>query len=133
MIRAAILALLMLTAPALAADIGICGDARRVTCVVDGDTLWWHGERLRLIGIDTPESHSPKCRVQSPLAGAATDRLVELLNGGTPSIERLGKDIYRRTLARITVAGRDIGQVLVDEGFARVYVPGERAWCGLPR
>lgn len=126
----ALLAVSAVASPVLAADIAACHGGHRVTCVVDGDTLWWHGERLRLIDIDTPEAHSPKCEVQSPLAEAATDRLIELLGGGTPVIERLGTDVYRRTLARITVGGVDVGAALVDEGLARRYVPGERPWCG---
>lgn len=130
MICAVLCALLSVHHPALPVEIGQCVGQHRVTCVVDGDTIWWHGEKLRLVGIDTPESHSPRCVRQSPLAGAATARLVELLQDGTPTIAREGADRYGRTLARLSVNGIDLGGVLLAEGLARVYVPGERPWCG---
>ena len=131
MLRLLAAALTLIATPTLAVEIGVCAGGQRITCVVDGDTVWWHGEKLRLAGIDTPEAHSSKCLRQSPLAGAATDRLVELLRQGEASIVREGTDRYRRTLARISVDGRDVGEVLVAEGHARVYVPGEQPWCGL--
>lgn len=130
MLRALAIVLALIASPALAIDVGVCRGGHRITCVVDGDTVWLGGENIRLAGIDTPEAHSPRCLRQSPLAGAATDRLVELLRGGEPVIAREGVDRYGRTLARISVGGVDVGSVLVAEGFARVYVPGEQPWCG---
>ena len=33
----------------------ICGFGRRINCVVDGDTLWLDGEKIRLDSINAPE------------------------------------------------------------------------------
>jgi hypothetical protein len=39
----------------------ICGGGQRVTCVVDGDTFWLEGQKIRVADIDTPEISSPRC------------------------------------------------------------------------
>jgi hypothetical protein len=36
------------------ATFSICGDGRHVNCVVDGDTFWFQGEKIRIADIDTP-------------------------------------------------------------------------------
>lgn len=33
----------------------VCGSGQRITCVVDGDTFWFRGEKIRIADIDTPE------------------------------------------------------------------------------
>jgi micrococcal nuclease len=55
---AAVLAALSFTAPVVAID--ICGNGKRVTCVVDGDTFWWQGEKIRIKDLDAPEISEPK-------------------------------------------------------------------------
>lgn len=45
-----VLLLTVQVVPALA--IGMCGSGKRVTCVVDGDTIWLRGEKIRLQGFD---------------------------------------------------------------------------------
>ena len=40
---------------------------------------------------------------------------------GTVRIERQGVDRYGRTLARVTVNGRDVGAYLVSRGLARPW------------
>jgi endonuclease YncB( thermonuclease family) len=54
---------LALSAPALAlnADVPICGSGKRITCVVDGDTVWFKGVQDRLDEIDTPEKGELPC------------------------------------------------------------------------
>jgi endonuclease YncB( thermonuclease family) len=40
-------------------------------------------------------------------------------------------DRYGRTLASVTVNGRDVGEILIGEGLARPYQGGRRgSWCG---
>jgi endonuclease YncB( thermonuclease family) len=58
----AIVAVLM-AAPAMATDICSGGNRaeRRVTCVVDGDTIWQSGVKMRLLDIDTPETFEAQC------------------------------------------------------------------------
>jgi endonuclease YncB( thermonuclease family) len=40
---------------ALTAEFPICGSGKRITCVVDGDTVWFEGVNYRFEEIDTPE------------------------------------------------------------------------------
>lgn len=124
--------LVLITAmPAHAADrIAACHAGTRVTCVVDGDTLWWRGEKIRLAGIDTPELEHPACPGPAAGAVAARDRLIVLINAASRiRISRAGQDHYGRTLAALFGDGEDLGARLVTEGLARVYVPGEAPWC----
>ncbi|WP_308311339.1 hypothetical protein [Shinella sp. CPCC 101442] len=44
-----------------------CVGAVRAHCVVDGDTLWHSGMKVRIADIDTPEIGSPKCAAEKAL------------------------------------------------------------------
>lgn len=48
----------------LSALFPICGDGPRVTCVVDGDTFWHQGVKIRIADIDTPELSPPRCEAE---------------------------------------------------------------------
>ena len=112
-----------------AAAIAICPapPAQRITCVHDGDTFWWQGEKIRIADIDTPELNG-KCAAERQLAIKARGRLVQLLRNGGFRIERNGKDRYGRTLARLRTAKGTIGEQLVSEGLAKRW--GNRSsWC----
>lgn len=39
----------------LEARFGLCDGPVRVNCVVDGDTLWFRGDKIRIADIDAPE------------------------------------------------------------------------------
>lgn len=106
----------------------ICGSGRRANCVYDGDTVWVGREKIRLLDIDTPEMGPPRCSGPAPLATRARDRLAALLNGKI-DILRDGTDVYDRTLAHLEVDGVDVGSILLSEGLARPYVPGQEPWC----
>lgn len=98
-----------------------------VTRVVDGDTLdvrlvSGRRERIRLIGIDTPELGSAECFGSQASIRArrlARGKRVRLIGDATQDT----RDRYRRLLAYVVLpAQRDLGRQLVAEGFARVYV-----------
>ena len=104
---------------------------------VDGDTISVKGERIRILGIDAPESFGSRCDRELKLALKAKERLRALLNSGPLSIERQGTDRYGRTLARVYAGGVDVGQALLAEGYVLRYAPGLAAkearlkvWCG---
>lgn len=99
----------------------ICGEARRVTCVVDGDTFWLDRVKYRIADIDAPEVSNPHCQAEARLAAAATARLAQLLNAGPFQLETRGLDRYGRTLAIVSRSGYSIGAVLVGEGFANKW------------
>lgn len=109
--------------------LSICAPGPRDNCVVDGDTFWVAGEKVRIENIDAPETDQAKCSAERELGERAKHRLVTLLNAGTPQIKRTGSDRYGRTLARVMVDGRDVGGQLVREGLARPYAGGRQPWC----
>lgn len=125
--RSLILALLLISAPAAASD--LCGSGKRIDCVVDGDTVWIAGEKIRLQGIDAPEMRG-SCPDERRRAALAAERLRQMLAGAAPVVIRSGLDRYGRTLATINVAGRDLGKELVAEGLARVWAGRRERWCG---
>lgn len=45
----------------------ICNGPLRTTCVVDGDTIWMGGVKIRIADIDTPESVNRSARANAPL------------------------------------------------------------------
>jgi endonuclease YncB( thermonuclease family) len=106
----------------------LCHGSHRVTCIVDGDTFWWHGEKIRIANIDAPEVDAP-CAYERHLAHRATLRFRELVSAGTPVLVRSGKDRYGRTLADVAVDGRDVGAVLVKESLARPWLGHKEHWC----
>ena len=54
----------------------------RVTCVVDGDTFWYAGTKIRLADINTPEVSRPACPAEARLGRRASERLQQMLNAG---------------------------------------------------
>jgi endonuclease YncB( thermonuclease family) len=84
--------------------------------LIDGDTLRYDGETIRLVGIDTPESFHSRCKHELVLALAAKERLRQLVDAGPLTVERHGKDRYGRTLARVLVDGSVVGNTLLREG-----------------
>jgi micrococcal nuclease len=115
--------------------IGLCAASPRITCVVDGDTIWYHGVKIRLADIDTPEVSHPACPFEAQLAAQATQRLIALLNAGPFAIETSGtrdEDPYGRKLRVLTRDGTSLGEQLVAEGLAERWTGRRRQWCTLP-
>ena len=110
----------------------ICGSGRRINCVVDGDTLWLDGEKIRLVNIDAPEVRA-RCGAEKERAAAATRELAFLLHGQPIRVLRRGEDRYGRTLAAISTPAGDVGDLLVRRDLAVTWrgrrEPAE-TWCG---
>lgn len=110
----------------------VCSSPIRVNCVVDGDTLWYGGQKIRIADINTPEISSPKCPYEEALGHKAKHRLVELLNAGPFQVVRGGdtdKDRYNRLLRLIVRKGESLGMMLVREGLAHVWDGSKHPWC----
>jgi len=112
---AALLTLLTLWSPALASD--LIGQAS----VIDGDTLEIHGTRIRLWGIDAPES-TQLCRGDDSLqyrcgAQAANDLDAFIARRPVDCLP-MNLDQYCRTVATCSVGGADLGEWLVRSGLA---------------
>jgi len=91
--------------------------------VLDADTLEIHGTRIRLEGVDAPES-SQRCGTlgQEWACGQhAALALSDWIGDKTVSCEVNGSDRYQRKLARCTVDGQDMQVWLVSNGWAMAY------------
>lgn len=127
--------LLALPAYAQPAHMEMCGrnqpNTNDKTCVVDGDTVWLHGQNLRLMDFDTPEPQTGICggEFEVALAHQASARLLELLNTNDWTVETFGTDRYGRTLATIRIDDVDVGDILIAENLARRWPDGDEWWC----
>ena len=115
------------------ARFGVCGVGPRVTCVVDGDTIWYRGTKIRIADIDTPEVSEPGCDEEARPGRRATIRMMELLNEGpftlAPNPDGGTHDRYGRALNVVTRGGESLGERLVDEGLANRWGGWRRGWC----
>jgi len=121
-----------------------------VTRVVDGDTCdvsidlgfdCWIKDRVRLIGIDTPESRT-RNKKEKALGLAAKARLKELLKVASDipgkrgkkqvylQTSKEGKGKFGRILGSIWVNGQNVNGVLVSENHARPYFGGSKGEFG---
>jgi endonuclease YncB( thermonuclease family) len=113
----------------------------RMVYVIDGDTLAIAGERIRLLGMDAPETREARCERERIAGYEAKSRVVDLLRfGRSVDIRRQGHDSFGRTLAHVVIDGRDLGEQLVREKRALPYRAGAEAkaarlahWCGSTR
>ncbi|WP_083942949.1 thermonuclease family protein [Sphingomonas soli] len=100
-------------------------------CVVDGDTFWMDGQKIRVADIDAPETHPARCPEEARLGEAATRRLQALLSAGPVTLvtpER-ATDRYGRALRIVTRGGKSLGEQLVAEGLARRWTGRRQPWC----
>jgi endonuclease YncB( thermonuclease family) len=111
----------------------LCSGPVRVTCVVDGDTIWYQGTKIRIADLDTPEVTNPGCANEAAMGRKATARLQALLNAGPfslePNPEGRSEDNFGRSLMLVTRGGQSLGAVLVDEGLAEQWGGPRRDWC----
>ena len=105
-----------------------------VVRVVDGDTviLNWDGydERVRIVGIDTPETVAENRPVEcfGPQASAYAKQLLPIDSQVIFEYNQ-ERDKYDRALGYVTLPdGRDFGRIMIDDGYARAYrsFPHER-------
>lgn len=108
-----------------------CDSAPRVTCVVDGDTFWYGGEKIRIADINTPETSRPACTFEAELGQRAKMRLAQLLNEGPFTLEIRGREIdrYGRALRIVTRSGQSLGIQLEAEGLAERWNGRRGDWC----
>jgi endonuclease YncB( thermonuclease family) len=104
--------------------------------VVDGDTLVIGAVRVRLEGIDAPES-GQQCKTRwfgTWDAGRAATKALEAMTMGRDVVcQSKGTDAYGRMLGSCKVAGRDINAEMVRQGFAWAFVKYSQAYVGEER
>jgi micrococcal nuclease len=112
----------------------------KVVKIVDGDTIdvdidlgfsvILSKQRVRLAGIDTPESRTSNL-AEKALGLEAKKRLKDLCGDGI-TLKSLGRGKFGRILGiPINGEGRDICQILIQEGHAVEYWGGKktRVWA----
>jgi len=100
--------------------------------VIDGDTVdasidlgfdVWVKKRIRLYGIDTPETRTRD--LEEKRAGiVAKERLAELLGASEGAFILLSHGVgkYGRCLGTIYIDNQDINMLLLSEGLAKEYI-----------
>lgn len=108
-----------------------CGSGQRITCVIDGDTFWYAGEKIRIADINTPETARPSCAQEADLGERAKRRLAQMLNEGPFTLEVRGRetDRYGRALRVVTRRGQSLGARLEAEGLAEHWQGRRGDWC----
>lgn len=134
--RVCLLLAILLPACAVSAARGRPGEAV-VAKVIDGDTIEARingaSEHVRLIGIDTPETHKPNTPVEC-FGVEATKALTQLLPKGTPI--RLVRDVeardrYGRLLAYVYRGDTFVNLEMARTGYAAAYTyPPNVAFSG---
>lgn len=133
-LAAALAATILLTAPALAdqqrhppyPDV-LTGFAR----VVDGDTLVIDSVRVRLEGIDAPESDQTCGRSGGgtwDCGSAASGELRRLIAGSAVTCANAGVDKYGRMLGHCRTGAIDLNAQMVRGGYAWAFVRYSRAY-----
>ena len=114
----------------------------KVVKVIDGDTvdvdidlgfgIWQMDERVRIMGIDTPESRT-RDKVEKKFGLAAKAKLKSLL-GPNPvlqtTISKKGEDMkgkFGRVLGDFLIEGKQVTEIMCKTGHAVPYFGGAKA------
>ena len=114
----------------------------KVLKVIDGDTVdvdidlgfgvWLHKERVRIMGIDTPESRTSD-KLEKVFGLAAKERLISLLGEDAildTQVSKKGEDMkgkFGRILGNFrTTDGEHCADILIEEGHAVAYTGGSK-------
>lgn len=109
-----------------------CSGAKRINCVVDGDTFWYRAEKYRISDINTPEIGRPACERERQLGVEAQVALLDSLNAGGLTMERRERrdvDQYGRKLRVVLQDGRSVGDALIARGLAHRWDGRKLNWC----
>lgn len=102
-----------------------------ITHIRDGDTVEAGELVIRLAGVDAPETWRPACERERMLGKLATGNLAMLVKsaealeycptGEPPS--------WGRTIAHVLADGRNVGDQLIVDGYARRWTGRKESWC----
>jgi len=111
----------------------------KIKRVIDGDTVdvdidlgfgvWLHKERVRIMGIDTPESRT-RDKVEKLFGLASKQKLRDLLPSGSMQVlvveEYDAKGKFGRILGDFEIEDKRVTEILVEEGHAVAYFGGSK-------
>lgn len=92
--------------------------------IIDGDTVEIHGQRIRLHGIDAPESNQLCERANGTdyrCGQVAALALADWIARAEVSCRQTGVDRWKRAIAICNVRGEDMGAWLVSSGNALAF------------
>jgi micrococcal nuclease len=111
----------------------------KIKKVIDGDTVdvdidlgfgvWLHKERVRIMGIDTPESRT-RDKVEKLFGLASKEKLKELLPLSSMQVlvveEYDAKGKFGRILGDFEIEDKKVTDILIEEGHAVAYFGGNK-------
>ena len=111
----------------------------KIKKVIDGDTVdvdidlgfgvWLHKERVRIMGIDTPESRT-RDKVEKLFGLASKTKLKELLPLSSMQVLVVGeydaKGKFGRILGDFEIEDKKVTDILIEEGHAVAYFGGNK-------
>lgn len=109
----------------------LCGTAKQDDCVVSADRFVFHGQKIRLVGIEVPDIKKPRCEDERIKASDAELRVRAFLDSGPFELVTWhGNDseIEGHKLRQVTRNGMSLSDILVKEGLAKRPGSG-KGWC----
>lgn len=109
----------------------LCGTAKQDDCVDSADRFVFHGQKIRLVGIEVPDIKKPRCEAERIKASDAELRVRAFLDAGPFELvtwQGNNEEVDGHKLRQVTRNGMSLADILVREGLARK--PGSKAgWC----
>ena len=112
-----------------AGQFGNCYNRGGPNCVLDGDTIYFKGQKVEVAGVDAPEIETAGCPEEVKRGIEAAGRLADLLNSGKVTIAGAERGTDGQLLRKVKVNGRDVGNAMISAGLAHKYGGGPRSWC----
>ena len=108
---------------------GHCYNQGGPNCVVDGDTIYFAGEKVEIAGMDAPEIRGAHCEEESTRGIQSAVRLVQLLDSGKVTVGGPMRDLDGQVRRTVEVDGRSVAQRMIDAGVARDLASASVGWC----
>ncbi len=129
--RLVIIALILsiITAASSNNESSIKGDIR----IIDGDTIVLNNEKIRLQGIDAPETKQ-YCKAEDkktkiPCGKIATEKLKEIIDNNKVTCNIKGTDRYSRKLGYCYAGDININKEMVRRGYAVAYIQYDKSFA----
>ncbi|MES2904696.1 MAG: thermonuclease family protein [Pseudomonadota bacterium] len=106
--------------------------------MIDGDTFKLGQRKIRIVGIDTPETNGASCPEEARLGEQATAELQRLLNQGPfvmtgridDMTDRYGRELRAISREKPDGSTQSIAEDMRSTGLAHRYLGRKTSWCG---